>query len=120
MTETPTPAESDPLKHQKVRARRFILGFAVLWGILISVVMLLVPPEQRPGSVIPLIIVGCVIGAMGYYSAIKKEVVRKREQSLQRLLEQRRRQRQSPGSQPGNESVSPPVVMPDEPGPPNE
>jgi len=104
------PATTDPFAAQKVKAKKVMLVFALIWGAMVTVVVIMMPPEQKLGAALPLIVVGCLIGGMGYFSTVKKEVVKTREANLQKLLAQRRMSRSGKDVLGPNEE--PPVIMP--------
>jgi hypothetical protein len=101
---------TDPFVAQKAKARKVMLVFALIWASMVTVVVMIMPPEQKLGAALPLTVVGCLIGAMGYYSTVKKEVVKSREANLQKLLAQRRMSRA--GKSAPHSNGEPPVVMP--------
>jgi hypothetical protein len=73
--------------------RVFIGIFAVVWALVVVILVMGLPPDQRLLSAGPLAVVGAVIGALGYMSMVKRRAVRDRQKAMERMLEQRRRER---------------------------
>ena len=73
----------------------FIAAFAVVWTLVVAAVTSTMPSgpwEGRLLAVAPLGVVGAVICALGYLSLMKRRAIRRHQSSLQKMLEERRRE----------------------------
>ena len=64
------------------------------WGVAVTLYARSMPAPQGVYAGGALFAVGCLIAGMGYLSMLRREALRKRESSLKKILEERRRERE--------------------------
>ena len=70
-----------------------LLGYAG-WTVVVLSFTASAPPAQRVLLAGSLLAVGGLVCGMGYLSALRRRALRQRQDSLQRMLERRRRERE--------------------------
>jgi len=70
-----------------------LLSMYTVWVVIVLVITAPLALVQRVLVAGPLLAIGGLLCGMGYLSSLRRRALRRREGSLQRLLEQRRRER---------------------------